>query len=153
MAGRSARSSAAIRCSPAFRSSSCRVSPPTRPPISRPPPPSASRSASSTSSTSSASSATRALADSLAFLADSLAFDVLQQDRLRAVVFQLDLLLVVARRDLGRQRHLALADAVAIDTHLDHRERIVDRARTVRRFPEADIAIGGDHHALAALVH
>ena len=49
----------------------------------------------------------------------------------------------------NRQRPFALA--VLVDLHLDDRERIIDRARPVSRFPETDRAIGGDHNAPAAV--
>src|SRR5439155_18976976 len=34
----------------------------------------------------------------------------------------------------------------AVDVQLDDGERIVDRSRLVGRFPEADAAVGGEHH-------
>src|SRR5580765_9081774 len=79
------------------------------------------------------------------------AFDVGQQHRLGPVVLQRDDVVLFVGNNLRRDRHLALALAVPIQPQLDDGERIVDRSRTIGRFPEADAPIGHEYDALAAL--
>src|SRR5438309_7403773 len=79
-------------------------------------------------------------------------FDLREQDGLQVKVFERDHVLLLVQYYFRRERHAALALAGAIQLHLDNRERIVDRTRLVRRFEEADRAIGRQHDAFAAVL-
>src|SRR6185436_1775683 len=51
--------------------------------------------------------------------------EVVQPHRLARIVFELDVVLLLVERDLRRVGHLALALALAVEPHLEERERIV----------------------------
>src|SRR6185503_18756208 len=84
--------------------------------------------------------------------AGSLAPDAFQQYRLQFVVLERHGPLVLACRDLGRERQLALAFPVGVEVHLDDGERVVDRAWLVRGFPEANPSIGRQDDTLPAVL-
>src|SRR5262245_24258077 len=77
--------------------------------------------------------------------------DLVQTNRLGAVVLDLQRVLLLVERQLGRDGILSFSLAVLVDDDLHERERIVDGPRLVPRLPEADVAIEGEDDLLLAL--
>src|SRR5215510_13940705 len=77
--------------------------------------------------------------------------EVVQPHRLAREVLELDIVLLLVERDPGRVRHLALALAVGVESHLEEREGVVGGARLIDLFAEADDTRCDDDNAPAAV--
>src|SRR5213075_1875538 len=77
--------------------------------------------------------------------------DLVEPDGLRRVVLEHNLFLLLVVVDLRRDGHLADAFPVLAHANLYQAERIIDGARLVARFPHADVAIGCNADAVAAV--
>src|SRR2546425_3766841 len=81
-----------------------------------------------------------------------LLLEPLQQDRLRTVILDGDGVVFLVDRDLREERHLPRALAIGGDPKIDYGKRVIDRAGTIHLFPEADVTVGHQHDALAAIL-